>query len=79
MSNNLQILWRKEDKPNEPDPCRTSANTDTEAVPNEMPNDCNMAIEEVPDEIPNDCNMTTGGTELPTEWHHERVKITTMG
>jgi len=42
-----------------PKPCRTSANTDTEIVPNEIPNDCNMATEAVLNKIPNDCNMAT--------------------
>jgi hypothetical protein len=39
---------------NEPDPYRTRANTTTEAVPNEIPNDCDMATELVPKEIEND-------------------------
>jgi hypothetical protein len=40
-----------------------SANTDTEAVPNEIPNNYNMVIEDVQDEIANDCDMTTERTE----------------
>jgi len=55
----LQIHRRKDDKPNEPDPCRTSANTDTEVVPNAIPNHCNRATEAVPNEIPNDFNTAT--------------------
>jgi len=33
------------------DPCRTSANTTTEAVPNEILNNCDMATKLVPKEI----------------------------
>jgi len=43
----LQIRRRKDDKPNKPGPCQPSKNTDTEAVPNEIPDDCNMATEAV--------------------------------
>jgi len=66
----LQIRQRQDDKPYEPDRCQTSANTDTEAVPNEIPNNSNMAIEAVPDEIPNDCDMTTQSSPNEIEYDH---------
>jgi len=66
----LQICRRKDDKPNEPDPCQTSANTETEGVPNKIPNDCNMAITAVADEIPNDCDMSTEWSPNEIEYDH---------
>jgi len=38
----------------ETDPCRTSANPDTKAIPSEIPNDCDMTTEFVPNEIESD-------------------------
>jgi len=49
---------------------RTSAKTDTEAVPNEIPNDCNMASEAVPNEVPNDCDMATKLVPYGIEYDH---------
>jgi hypothetical protein len=63
-------IQRRDDKPNEPDPCRISANTDTYAVPNEFPNDCNMATEAVPNEIPSDCDMAPELVQNEIEYDH---------
>jgi hypothetical protein len=47
----------------------------TEAVPNEIPNDCNMATEAVPNEIPNDWDMATELVPKEIENDHRAYRI----
>jgi len=63
-------MHQRDDQSNEPDPYRTRANTYTEAVPNEIPNDCNMATEAVPNAIPNDCDMATELVPKEIEYYY---------
>jgi hypothetical protein len=44
-------MHQRNDKSNEPEPCRTRANTNTEAVTNQIPNDCDVPTKLDPKEI----------------------------
>jgi hypothetical protein len=50
-------MYQQDDTSNEPDPCQKSANKNTDALPNEIPNDCDMTTELVPKEIENDFRL----------------------
>jgi hypothetical protein len=86
----LQMRQRTDDKPNEYDPCPTCANTDTEALSNEIgnnwnmatyiiamqtPNVCNMANETVRNAIPNNCDMATELVLNRSECAHQMDRI----